>query len=461
MTFTSLAFLFFFLPVTLLIYHLIPPKAKNFALLIISLLFFAASGIRFLLPFLGLILIQYCLARWIERQRGTLLGKTLVAVCVALDLGFMMLPKCSALVLEALRGLSLGQGLTVQSLQILGVSYFSFKLISYIADVYTGKVQAETNLIDFAAYVTAYPQLIVGPIVRYRDIAQQLKHPESRMQPGYFSEGAQMFVVGMSKKLLLADGLGKLWAEIGTNEGLGLANGSASFAWLCLIAYSLQLYFDFSGYSEMSNGLSLMLGFRCIDNFRLPYTADTMSDFWRRWHISLSNFFRDYIYIPLGGSRRGPRRQIAAMLAVWLTTGLWHGVTGNYLLWGLYHFALLLTEKYLLRDWLRQKKAECHIYVIAAAVLGWALFAADGTVITVAALLGKLCSLSWGTDALYALRNYGVLMAVGILCATPIPGRWWQRMNSRVKAPILLLLLLMCLAAIEGGSSSTALYAAF
>lgn len=459
MTFTSLAFLFFFLPVTLLIYHLIPPKAKNVALLIISLVFFAASGIHFLLPFLGLILIHHCLAPWIERQRGTLLGKVLVAVCVALDVGFMMLPKCSALVLEALRSLSLGRGLTAQSLQILGVSYFSFKLISYVADVYMGKVQAETNLIDFAAYVTAYPQLIVGPIVRYRDIAEQLKHPERRMQPGYFSEGSQMFVVGMSKKLLLADGLGKLWAEIGTSEGLGLANVSGSFAWLCLIAYSLQLYFDFSGYSEMSNGLSLMLGFRCIDNFHLPYTASSMSDFWRRWHISLSNFFRDYIYIPMGGSRRGPRRQIAAMLAVWVTTGLWHGVTGNYLMWGLYHFALLLAEKYLLRDWLKQRTA--HVYVIAASVLGWTLFAADGTVITVAALLGKLCSFSWGTDALYALRNYGVLMTVGILWATPIPGGWWQRMNRWAKAPILLLLLLLCLAAIEGGSSSTALYAAF
>lgn len=461
MTFTSLAFLFYFLPVTLLIYHLSPPKAKNGVLLVISLVFFSASGIRFLFPFLGLIVIHNWLGRWIEQQRGTVLGKTLVAACVVLDVGFMLLPKYSAAVLEALRGISLGQGLTVQSLQILGVSYFSFKLISYVADVYTGVVPAEKNLIDFAAYVTDYPQLIIGPIVRYRDLAEQLKHPESRMQQGMLSEGFQMFIIGMAKKLLLADGLGKLWAEIGSPGGIGLTNGSAGFAWLCVIAFSLQLYFDFSGYSEMSNGLSLMLGFRCTENFRYPYVADSISDFWRRWHMSLSSFFRDYIYIPMGGSRRGALRQIAAMLAVWVTTGLWHGVTGNYLVWGLYHFALLLAEKYVLRDRLKRRTAGGHIYVIAAVVLGWALFAADGAVITVGALLEKLFSFTWGTDVLYALKNYGVRILLGSLMATPIPGNYWRRVSGWGKAPILLILLLMCLAAIEGGSSSTALYAAF
>lgn len=461
MTFTSLIFLFFFLPVTMLLYHLLPPRAKNGALLCFSLVFFALSGIRFLPAFLGLILVHYFFGRWIQGRRGTDLGKVLTAACIVLDVGVLLLPKCGAMVLEALRAMAMGQGLTAQSLQILGVSYFSFKLISYIADVYMEKVQAERNLITFAAYVAAYPQLIVGPIVRYRDLAEQLKHPESRMEKGMLSEGAQMFLFGMAKKVLLADGLGKLWAEIGAEGGIGLENVSTGFAWLCLIAFSLQLYFDFSGYSEMSNGLSLMLGLRCPENFLAPYTAATMSEFWRRWHISLSSFFRDYIYIPLGGSRRGPGRQVLAMLAVWLTTGAWHGLTGNYLAWGVYHFALLLAEKYLLRRWLSRKSAVAHGYVVVGAVLGWALFAADGTVLTVGALLGKLFSCSWGSDIGYAVRNYGILLLAGSLWSTPLPGAWWRRVHTRYQAPILLALLMLCLAAIVGGSSSAALYAGF
>lgn len=239
----------------------------------------------------------------------------------------------------------------------LGISYYTFKLISYTADVYTGKIKAERSPVVFAVYVLMYPQLIVGPIVKYRDMADVLHQTQGRCTLQKAQDGAEMFVFGLAKKVILADSIAALWQDIIGTGGIGLANASLPLAWLGIIAYSLQLYFDFAGYSEMSNGLSLMMGFECPANFNLPYISGSITEFWRRWHISLSGWFRDYIYIPLGGNRCSAGRQMLNMLAVWALTGIWHGANWNFICWGLYYFVLLVIEKNFLMKYLKKARS--------------------------------------------------------------------------------------------------------
>ena len=254
----------------------------------------------------------------------------------------------------------------------LGISYYIFKIISYEVDVCTGKIVPEKNFITFAVYVLFFPQLIVGPIVKYREMADQLHDGANRCTPARAEHGAELFVFGLAKKVILADSIGALWTDIIGAGGVGLTNVSTPLAWLGIIAYSLQLYFDFAGYSEMSNGLAALLGFDCPANFNLPYISDSITEFWRRWHITLSGWFRDYIYIPLGGNRKGQARQLLNMFLVWAATGIWHGASWNFIAWGLYYFVLLTIEKTFLLKYLKKGKVWPHIYTLFFVVLGWA-----------------------------------------------------------------------------------------
>lgn len=465
MVFNSVVFLFCFLPLALLVYYLVPGKGKNAVLLLESLIFYCWTGITWLPLIAVLIAVNYLAGLFLGRRKGG--GRKLVLVlAVVVSAAALIFFKYTNFLIDTLNQIA-GLGLSsLSSLSVLplGISYYIFKLISYVADVYTRKTEPEKNLIDFSAYVLFFPQLIVGPIVRYRDMAQTLHTGKGRCTLQKAEDGAIQFVFGLAKKVILADSIGMLWQDIiAPDGGVGLANASTPLAWLGILAYSLQLYFDFAGYSEMSNGLSRMMGFECPANFNLPYMATSITDFWRRWHISLSMWFRDYVYIPLGGNRCSKGRQILNMLVVWALTGFWHGANWNFLCWGLYYFVLLVIEKYLLRGVLQKGRGWQRVYTLFFVVLGWGIFTANAAGAPLGLLMSRLFLPQGGVSPLYFLRNYGVLLLLGCLFSTSLPGWLWEK--TRRILPLRLLLfagvMLLSIAFVVASTGSTALYADF
>lgn len=465
MVFNSVVFLFCFLPLALLVYYLVPGKGKNAVLLLESLIFYCWTGTTWLPLIAVLIAVNYLAGLFLGRRKGG--GRKLVLVlAVVVSAAALIFFKYTNFLIDTLNqiaGLGLSS-LSFLSVLPLGISYYIFKLISYVADVYTRKTEPEKNLIDFSAYVLFFPQLIVGPIVRYRDMAQTLHTGKGRCTLQKAEDGAVQFVFGLAKKVILADSIGMLWQDIiAPDGGVGLANASTPLAWLGILAYSLQLYFDFAGYSEMSNGLSRMMGFECPANFNLPYMATSITDFWRRWHISLSMWFRDYVYIPLGGNRCSKGRQILNMLVVWALTGFWHGANWNFLCWGLYYFVLLVIEKYLLRGVLQKGRGWQRVYTLFFVVLGWGIFTANAAGAPLGLLMSRLFLPQGGVSPLYFLRNYGVLLLLGCLFSTSLPGWLWEK--TRRILPLRLLLfagvMLLSIAFVVASTGSTALYADF
>lgn len=465
MVFNSVVFLFCFLPLALLVYYLVPGKGKNAVLLLESLIFYCWTGTTWLPLIAVLIAVNYLAGLFLGRRKGG--GRKLVLVlAVVVSAAALIFFKYTNFLIDTLNqiaGLGLSS-LSFLSVLPLGISYYIFKLISYVADVYTRKTEPEKNLIDFSAYVLFFPQLIVGPIVRYRDMAQTLHTGKGRCTLQKVEDGAIQFVFGLAKKVILADSIGMLWQDIiAPDGGIGLANASTPLAWLGILAYSLQLYFDFAGYSEMSNGLSRMMGFECPANFNLPYMATSITDFWRRWHISLSMWFRDYVYIPLGGNRCSKGRQILNMLVVWALTGFWHGANWNFLCWGLYYFVLLVIEKYLLRGVLQKGRGWQRVYTLFFVVLGWGIFTANAAGAPLGLLMSRLFLPQGGVSPLYFLRNYGVLLLLGCLFSTSLPGWLWEK--TRRILPLRLLLfagvMLLSIAFVVASTGSTALYADF
>ena len=465
MVFNSVVFLFCFLPLALLVYYLVPGKGKNAVLLLESLIFYCWTGITWLPLIAVLIAVNYLAGLFLGRRKGG--GRKLVLVlAVVVSAAALIFFKYTNFLIDTLNqiaGLGLSS-LSFLSVLPLGISYYIFKLISYVADVYTRKTEPEKNLIDFSAYVLFFPQLIVGPIVRYRDMAQTLHTGKGRCTLQKAEDGAIQFVFGLAKKVILADSIGMLWQDIiAPDGGIGLANASTPLAWLGILAYSLQLYFDFAGYSEMSNGLSRMMGFECPANFNLPYMATSITDFWRRWHISLSMWFRDYVYIPLGGNRCSKGRQILNMLVVWALTGFWHGANWNFLCWGLYYFVLLVIEKYLLRGVLQKGKGWQRVYTLFFVVLGWGIFTANAAGAPLGLLMSRLFLPQGGVSPLYFLRNYGVLLLLGCLFSTSLPGWLWEKIRRILPLRLLLFagVMLLSIAFVVASTGSTALYADF
>lgn len=338
MVFNSVVFLFCFLPLSLLLYYLVPGRAKNAVLLAESLIFYCWTGVAFLPLIAVLIVFNYLWALLTARAKAKLRG-LLPLAAMLVNLGVLVYFKYANFLIDTVNQVAhLGlAALNIGTVLPLGISYYIFKIISYEVDVCTGKIAPEKNFITFAVYVLFFPQLIVGPIVKYREMADQLHDGANRCTPARAEHGAELFVFGLAKKVILADSIGALWTDIIGAGGVGLTNVSTPLAWLGIIAYSLQLYFDFAGYSEMSNGLAALLGFDCPANFNLPYISGSITEFWRRWHITLSGWFRDYIYIPLGGNRKGTARKYINLLATFAVSGLWHGTGLTFLIWGLLH----------------------------------------------------------------------------------------------------------------------------
>lgn len=371
MLFSSIVFLFSFLPAVMILYYLLPVRFRNVILLLASLVFYAWGEPVYLFLMLLSILFNYFsgldIARNLQDKRA---AKRSLVFNLIINLAVLGFFKYEGFVLDTLNGI-LPVHISYHALPLpIGISFYTFQILSYIIDVYRGNVKVQTNLPNFALYVTMFPQLIAGPIVQYADVDEQLASREvSRTK---FGEGSMYFIRGLAKKVLLANTSGMIFTEV---SGLAKGNIAVMTAWLGAFAYMFQIYFDFSGYSDMAIGLGKMFGFEFNMNFNYPYVSKSITEFWRRWHISLSSWFRDYVYIPLGGNRVSKIKHIRNLLIVWFLTGLWHGAAWNFVAWGLYYGVILIIEKYLLSPVLdRLPDVVRHIYSIVLVVIGWVLF---------------------------------------------------------------------------------------
>ena len=469
MVFSTIIFLFRFLPITLALYYIAPPKLKNTVLFVCSLVFYCWGEVRFFPVMLALILINYLcglsMARFDKSPRAR---AVLLAVALVGSLGMLFYFKYANFVLESMNALLGTSFAPIEGISVLplGISFYTFQTLSYSIDVYRRDVGTERNIIDFGAYVVMFPQLIAGPIVKYRDVSEQLHVYQHRYSLAQIEEGATIFTFGLAKKVLLADAVGALWTDlIGVADNasvtfVGLENASTGLVWLGLLAYSLQLYFDFSGYSMMAIGMGKMLGFDFPQNFNFPYISRSITEFWRRWHMTLSGWFREYVYIPLGGNRKGLRRQILNLFIVELLTGIWHGANWNFICWGLYYFVLLAVEKLFLLKYLEKGRIWPHIYTLFLVVVGWAMFVGNDAGVQFGLLFQRLFIPTGGVSPLYFLRNYGVLLAVSVLCCTPAIAWIWEKLRRRSWTRLITVgaLLVVSTAYVVGSTNSPFLY---
>ncbi len=416
MVFSSFVFLMVFLPVVLIAYYCVPKKVRNFVLLITSLIFYAWGEPKYVLIMLFSTVFDYTNGRiigyYLEQGRQKR-AKAVLAIDVCGNLAILGFFKYADFMLENLNYIT-GAGISLLKLALpIGISFYTFQTMSYTIDVYRKVVEPQKNIISFATYVTLFPQLIAGPIVQYKTVADELSNRRFSIED--FSEGAFRFVLGLSKKVILANQIGALWTEI-----LAADERTVATAWLGAVAYTFQIYFDFSGYSDMAIGLGRMFGFHFLENFNFPYMSKSITEFWRRWHISLSTWFREYVYIPLGGNRKGNKRQLFNLLVVWFLTGFWHGASWNFVLWGFYYGILLILEKSFLLRWLEKvPKMIRHFYTIFFVVFGWVIFAQTNLKELgdyIGSLFGVGVSFVNG-DFWFYLRNNMVLLIVLILCS--------------------------------------------
>lgn len=426
MLFSSITFLYCFLPCVLLVYFVVPDRLKNFTLLAASLIFYGWGEPKYLVFMLLSVTQSYIAALLVERFRGKKLAKLALALSAVASLGLLAYCKYADFFIENFNAVT---GLSVPLLNIalpVGISFYTFQILSYVVDVYRGDVPAQRNFIDLAMYIAMFPQLIAGPIVRYSDIAGSLKNRKTTLADA--SEGIRRFSIGLAKKILLANSAALLVSEFKAyNEKTVL------FYWLYALAYMLHIYFDFSGYSDMAIGLGRIFGFRFSENFNYPYISASITEFWRRWHISLGGWFRDYLYIPLGGNRVKPFRHVINILIVWAATGFWHGASWNFVLWGILYAALLLFEKYVLHPKIRFA-VPMHIYTLLFVMLGFVLF--DSASVTDAlasfkALFGFGGIPAADTASLYYLKSNIVLLVVAVIGATPLPKLLYEKIGLR------------------------------
>lgn len=465
--FSSIPFLYFFLPCVLLLYCLSPRVLKNAVLLLASLFFYAWGERRYVIWMLVAILFGYLFGLLIERFRHRpVLSKVLLTLSVASSLSMLIYFKYTDFFIANFNRLT---GLSVPLLSIalpIGISFYTFQILSYTVDVYRGDVAAQRNPISLATYVALFPQLIAGPIVRYSDIADQLENRTHSFANCW--DGIGRFLVGLGKKILLANTLGELCSIYKASD-----EKSVLFVWLYAVAYCLHVYFDFSGYSDMAIGLGKLFGFQFLENFNYPFISGSITEFWRRWHMSLGTWFRDYVYIPLGGNRVSPGRHLFNILVVWMLTGFWHGAAWNFIVWGLYFAVLLVLEKHILMPQLKKHTGIGHIYVLFFVAISFVIFDAANmkdAMTTIGSLFGLGGIPLVSAEFLYYLRSYGILLLIGIIGATPLPKKLWQKLSAHTKgakvvavlSPILACgLLLVCTAYLVDGSYNPFLYFRF
>ncbi len=435
MVFSSLMFLFRFLPAVLLCYYIVPRSLRNFMLFLFSMIFYAWGEPVYILLMAVSILISYCGGIAIDamkragRQHAS---RTVLILFLILSLSLLLFFKYADFAIGTINSLT-GAGIAFLNLALpIGISFYTFQTMSYMIDIYRGDAAVQKNLISYGAYVSMFPQLIAGPIVRYKTIDSQLR--SRRESAEEFAEGVQRFLIGLGKKVLLANNAGALWETI---CAMNITEVPVLTAWMGIAAYTLQIYFDFSAYSDMAIGLGHMFGFHFPENFNYPYLSKSITDFWRRWHISLSTWFREYVYIPLGGNRVRPARHIFNLMTVWLLTGFWHGASWNFVLWGLYYGVLLVLEKYVYGKYLeKMPDALQHIYCMLLVMFGWVLFAftsfPDG-IHFFQALFGGFGAGLVNTETLYLLYNNLILLVLLIIGSTQLPARIGRAVEKRMQ----------------------------
>lgn len=461
MSFASLTFLYFFLPAVLAGYYVLPHRWRNGFLLLANLVFYAWGEPSFLIVILATTVINFYAAK--RMQKNPDYKKTWAILAILFDLALLIIFKYAGFLLDTLRPIAFWTDLPHIEISLpLGISFYTFQVLSYIIDVYRGDVHSQDSLVRFSTYMTLFPQLIAGPIVRYRDLADQLGVRQQNLDR--FAGGIRLLLVGLAKKVLIANQMGALWETLkAVPAEIGILG-----AWVGAAAFTLQIYFDFSGYSDMARGLGKLFAFELPINFDYPYISKSITEFWRRWHISLGTWFRDYVYFTLGGSRCGTAKTVRNLLVVWALTGLWHGASWNFVLWGLYYFVLLVLEKLWVGAWLR-KAPGCiaHCYTMLCVTFGWVLFAFDKF-----DALGQYVACMFTGDELLGARaftlvlSYLPLMLIAVIAALPIGKRIFDRFRAGKAAAVVECLsggvvILLCTAALVAQSYNPFLYFRF
>lgn len=437
MLFSSIEFIFRFLPLFLVCYFVMPEKGRNLVLFLASLIFYAVGEPVYVLLMLGSILVNFFAAKRIaaaNRQypQSHVRQRVWMVLVLVADLGALFLFKYFDFFAENVNLLLHRELLPTLGLALpLGISFYTFQMISYVADVYMGTVTEAGTLLSVGTYVSMFPQLIAGPIVQYKEVSAQLR--QRKTTAAAFEQGLELFCLGLGAKVLLANKIGIFWNQV---QGIGFSSISTPIAWMGALAFTFQIYFDFWGYSLMAMGLGALLGFRIPRNFTVPYMSHSISEFWRRWHITLGRFFREYVYIPLGGNRRGSIRTVRNLLVVWALTGLWHGASWNFVLWGIGFFVLLVLEKYVYGAFLERHIAVGRLYVWLLVPVSWMVFEiTDLSQLLV--YLGQLIGihaapvLVSGEQLLRYVREYGWLFAVCALMSTWFPVRVYHRYKGK------------------------------
>lgn len=476
MVFSSLIFLLLFFTASILLYYAVPFRLKNAVILLSGILFYAWGEPIYVVVMLLSTMIDYCAGLVMNRFEGRKVPRRIcLIVSVVMNLGLLGVFKYSGFIAENVNLIAgrelidiahmnfFGLDFLPMNLLPIGISFFTFQSMSYTIDLYLGKIKVQKNPITFAAFVTLYPQIVAGPIVRYDDIAAELD--SRRIDLDLIYDGIVRFITGLGKKVLLANGIGQLWE---TASACAPGELSVLTAWLGIIGYTLQIYFDFSGYSDMAIGLGKMMGFHFPENFNYPYLSKSISEFWRRWHMTLGAWFRSYVYIPLGGNRKGMARTVFNLAVTWLLTGIWHGASWNFILWGVLYGVMIILEKLFLGKLLEKLPAAAGwLYTMLLVVLGWVLFAS----VNLSSAFGYMGAMFGGSGvlcdntALYLLLNYGILLVIGIFAATDAWKILTERLSARLPSvvgyatPVLKIgVLLLCIAYLSDAGYNPFLY---
>ena len=463
MLFSSIPFLYYFLPIVLIVYFLAPKPFKNPVLLIASLVFYGWGEPKYVFLMVATVLLGYVFGLLIEKYRGKPLAKLFLVLSVLSSAFGLIYFKYADFFIENFNKVF---GLSIPLLKLvlpIGISFYTFQILSYSVDVYRGEVKAQRNPLTLATYVALFPQLIAGPIVRYTDVEKQLIKRSHSFEMA--TEGIRRFIIGFSKKILIANTLGELGEAFLSSTEL-----SVLYYWLVAMAYMLQIYFDFSGYSDMAIGLGKIIGFDFMENFNYPFISKSITEFWRRWHISLGSWFRDYVYIPMGGNRVSKPRMLFNIFTVWFLTGFWHGAEWNFIVWGLYFGILLTLEKFFYLKHLEKHKALGHIYVLFLVAVSFMIFNAGNLNLSFEYVKGmfggnKLPLVS--AEFIYQLKNYGFVLLIGAIGATPLPKKLAEKFlpkNSTgdiLETAFLIVLLVISTAFLADGSFNPFLYFRF
>ena len=466
MLFSSIPFLYYFLPGVLILYFIAPKKLKNTVLMLSSLVFYGWGEPKYVFLMMASIVIGYVAGVLIEAFSQKKLSKVALWASVLINLGFLGYFKYSDFFIE---NFNMMTGLSVPLLRValpIGISFYTFQILSYTVDVYRGNVPAQKNIINLAAYITMFPQLIAGPIVRYSDIEKNLTERTHSVES--FAIGMRRFILGLAKKILIANSLGELCDIFKSSD-----DKSVLFYWLYAVAFGLHVYFDFSGYSDMAIGLGRIFGFKFIENFNYPYISKSATEFWRRWHMSLGTWFRDYVYIPMGGNRVSKPKWIFNIFVVWFLTGFWHGASWNFIVWGLFFAALLIIEKQFLLKFLQKTRVISRIYTLIAVGISFVIFnAADmGEAIRyIGGMFGAGGIPLVSTEFWYYLKSFAVMLVMGVIGATPLVKKTVNKIKENkiggmiisVFEPVVLLVLTVVMTAyLVDGSFNPFLYFRF